>query len=42
MSAWKSRLVALTAALMSISFPIFLVTGDIALYWAWPQAGGTI
>jgi hypothetical protein len=38
MSPWKSRLVVLTTTLLSISFPIFFVTGYIALYWAWPQA----
>jgi len=35
MCPWKNRLVVLTIALLSISFPIFLVTGYTALYWAW-------
>jgi hypothetical protein len=35
MSPWKNRLVVLTLALLSVSFPIFLVTGYTALYWAW-------
>lgn len=35
MTAWKNYLVALTISLLSISFPIFLVTGYTALYWAW-------
>ena len=35
MGPWKNRLVALTAAVLSITFPIFLVTGYSALYWAW-------
>jgi hypothetical protein len=38
MNPWKSRLVVLTATLLSISFMLFLVTGYMALYWAWPQA----
>lgn len=38
MSPWKNRLVVLTMALLSISFPIFLVTGYTALYWAWLRA----
>jgi hypothetical protein len=32
---WKHRLVAVTVALIIVSFPIFLVTGCAALYWAW-------
>jgi hypothetical protein len=35
MSPWKNRLVVLTLALLSVSFPIFLMTGYAALYWAW-------
>jgi hypothetical protein len=35
MSPWKKHLVVLTMALLSVSFPIFLVTGYTALYWAW-------
>lgn len=35
MSASKNYLVALTVAVLSVSFPIFLVTGYTALYWAW-------
>ena len=35
MSPWKNRLVVLTTTLLSVSFPIFLVTGYAALYWAW-------
>jgi len=35
MSAWKNYLVGVTVAVLSISFPIFLVTGYTALYWAW-------
>ena len=35
MSAWKNYLIELTAIVVSISFPIFLVTGYTALYWAW-------
>jgi hypothetical protein len=35
MSPWKNRLVACTIVLLSISFPIFFVTGYAALYWAW-------
>lgn len=35
MSRWKNCLVAFTIALLSISLPIFLVTGYTALYWAW-------
>jgi len=35
MSPWKNQLVLLIIALLSISFPIFLVTGYTALYWAW-------
>ena len=35
MSRWKNSFVVLTLALLSVSFPIFLVTGYAALYWAW-------
>jgi hypothetical protein len=35
MSPWKNRLVALCTTLLIISFLIFLVTGYIALCWAW-------
>ncbi len=35
MSPWKNRLVVLTAILLCVSLPIFLVTGYTALYWAW-------
>jgi len=35
MSTWKNYAVVLTVILLSISFPIFLVTGYTALYWAW-------
>lgn len=35
MSPWKNSIVVLTIALVSVSFPIFLVTGCTALYWAW-------
>src|SRR5215470_13924213 len=35
MSRWKKPLIVLTIALLSISFPIFLVTGYTALYYAW-------
>lgn len=35
MSAWKKHLVVLTVALLSVCFPIFLLTGYTALYWAW-------
>jgi hypothetical protein len=38
MSPWKNRLVVLTIAVLSISFPIFLVAGYTALYWAWVRA----
>lgn len=38
MSPWKKHLVVLTVALLSVSFPIFLVTGYTALYWAWLRA----
>jgi hypothetical protein len=38
MSPWKNRVVVLTVALLSVSFPIFLVTGYTALYWAWVRA----
>ena len=35
MSQWKNRIVEFTLALLSISLPIFLLTGYTALYWAW-------
>lgn len=35
MSLWKNHLVVLTVVLLSISFPIFLITGYTALYWRW-------
>jgi len=35
MTAWKNHFVVLTIALLSVSFPIFLMTGYTALYWAW-------
>lgn len=35
MSSWKNRFVVVTTILLSVSFPIFLVTGYTALYWAW-------
>ena len=35
---WKHRLVAVTVALISVSFPIFPVAGGAALYWAWIRA----
>jgi hypothetical protein len=35
MSPWKNRFVVLAIALLCITFPIFLVTGYAALYWAW-------
>lgn len=35
MSRWKNQVVVLTIAVLSVSFPIFLVTGYTALYWAW-------
>ena len=35
MSRWKNYVVVLTLALLSVSFPIFLVTGYTALYWVW-------
>lgn len=38
MSPWKNHLVVLTVALLSISFPIFLIAGYTALYWAWLRA----
>jgi hypothetical protein len=37
MSVWKQRLVALVLIFLGISFLIFLVTGYIALYWAWTR-----
>src|SRR5690349_203169 len=38
MSPWKNRIVAFTIALVSITFPLFLVTGYTSLYWAWERA----
>ncbi len=35
MSPWKNYLVVLILALLCVSFPIFLVAGYTALYWAW-------
>src|SRR3954465_6274792 len=35
MNAWKNNFVALTLALLEVTFPVFLVTGYTALYWAW-------
>jgi hypothetical protein len=35
MTPWKNRFVALILVLLCVSFPIFLVTGYTALYWAW-------
>ena len=35
MNPWKYRLIAVTTILLCISFPIFLVAGYTALYWAW-------
>jgi hypothetical protein len=34
-SRWKNQFVVLTIAVLSVSFPIFLITGYTALYWAW-------
>ena len=38
MSRWKNHLVVLTMTLLGVSFPIFLVAGYTALYWAWLRA----
>src|SRR5437763_1020793 len=38
LSLWKNHLVVLTLALLCISFPIFLLMGYTALYWAWLRA----
>jgi hypothetical protein len=38
MSPWKNRVVVLTLIVLGVSFPIFLVTGYTALYWAWVRA----
>ena len=38
MSAWKNRLVLLIVIVLSASLLIFLVTGYVALYWAWTRA----
>ena len=35
MSWFKKQLIALTFALLSVTFPIFLVSGYTALYWTW-------
>jgi hypothetical protein len=35
MSPWKNRFVVVTVTLLSVSFPVFLVTGYAALYWTW-------
>ena len=35
MSRWKNHLVVFDMVLLSVAFPIFLVTGYTALYWAW-------
>lgn len=34
----KHHLVVVTIALMGVSFPIFIVTGYTALYWAWVRS----
>lgn len=38
MSRWKNHLIVLTIAVLCVSFPVFLVTGYTALYWAWIRA----
>jgi hypothetical protein len=38
MRPWKNRLVVLTITILSVSFPIFLVTGYAALYCVWLRA----
>jgi hypothetical protein len=35
MNHWKNYFVTMTVVLLCISFPIFLVAGYTALYWAW-------
>jgi hypothetical protein len=35
MSHWKNYLVGLTVAVLCVSFPLFIVSGYTALYWAW-------
>ena len=35
MRRWKNYIVVFTMALLTVSFPIFLVTAYTALYWAW-------
>ncbi len=35
MTPWKNRIIAVTIALLRVSFLIFVVTGYLALYWAW-------
>jgi hypothetical protein len=35
MNPWKKHLVVLTMAVLTASFPLFLVTGYTALYWTW-------
>jgi hypothetical protein len=37
MNPWKNRLVVITLTFLSVSLPIFLVSGYTALYWAWPR-----
>src|SRR5215471_4650029 len=34
----KQRILVFTVALLAVSFPIFLVTGYTALYWAWVRS----
>ena len=35
MHPWKNHIIVLTMAVLSASFPLFLVTGYTALYWTW-------
>jgi len=35
MSHWKNYLVGSTVAVLCVAFPIFIVSGYAALYWAW-------
>ena len=35
MNSFKKRLVAVVIGLLSLTLPVFLLTGYIALYWAW-------
>jgi len=37
MRRWKRHFVVLTLVLLAVCFPIFLLTGYTALYWAWVQ-----